>query len=189
MKKIILTKIISLLEFFKAKLEQPKRSKKVSVLRTDKNGNTWYAYKMQDLPDARAVYMQAILNQMAVGIDNEQLQKLLSNASETVHALGSSNINDVKNSLIYQFENIKERSENIVNIPLLEQAALTMLVLDGEPDDIQQEWQTKKRKLLAQDEDSKVFFYAFVLNIIRDSANISPQELKNYLRAKAVNTI
>lgn len=189
MKKLILTKIISLLELLKSKVEQPKRSKKVSVLRTDKNGNTWYAYKMQDLPDQRSIYMQGILNQMALGIDNEQLEQLLNKQSDTIHALGSSNINDVKNSLIYQIENIRERSKNIVNIPLLEQATLVMLILDGEPNEIQQEWMNKKRQLLAQDEDSKVFFYAFVLNIIRDSANTSPAELKSYLRAKAVGTI
>lgn len=189
MKTLTLKTIVSILEWLKKKIEKPKPNSKVSHLRTDKNGNAFYAYRIQDLPSSRSIYFQSILNMMGLGIDKEQLHQLLEKAASIVHSANSSNLDASKSNLIYQFENIKERSENIVNTILLEKAALVILCLEGEPEEITQEWIKKKQLLLSQDEDSKVFFWSFVLNLVRDTANTSPTELKNYLLAKGKLTI
>lgn len=189
MKKIILKFLISLLEKLKKQIEKPKPNSKVSHLRTDKNGNAFYAYKIQDLPDQRAVYFQAILNQMANGIDNDTLKALLNKTNSIVHSQNASNLNATKSQIIYQLLNIEERADNIVNTILLEKAALIIVTLEGEPVDVSSEWNKKKLQLWEKDEDSKVFFWNFVLNLIKPLANISEAELKSYLTAKANLTI
>lgn len=189
MKTLTLKTIVSILEWLKKKIEKPKPNSKVSHLRTDKNGNAFYAYKIQDLPDQRAVYFQSILNQMANGIDNDKLKELLKKINSIVHSQNASNLDATKSQIIYHLLNIEERADNIVNTILLEKAALIIVTMEGEPVEVSAEWNKKKKALWEKDEDSKVFFWNFVLNSIKPLANISEAELKSYLTAKAKNLI
>lgn len=143
---------------------------------TDKNGNTYYTCDIARHHGSRRVALQAILDQMSRGIDNERLYKLLNTASEHIMA-------NRKQDAVYAIANIKARTADITNHSLLYRAALLCIYLDKEPDDYSKQWADKKDRLWQADEDARFFFMHWSLTNLQGLQELSSEALQRLIKA------
>lgn len=179
MKKLILRRIIKMLEKLKAKIEKPKNPA-LEHAYTDNIGNLYYVYKINKLPYTRYVFLQGVLNQLAMGIEAKELSTLLDKIATSVLNVNIHDIDKFKQTTLYDLENIKQRTRNILQMDLLIQAALCITALEGEPNEYSEFWNAQKLEMWQKDNDAKFFFVHLSLTTIRGFQNISLAELKAY---------
>ena len=168
------------MEKLKIKIEQPKQEGLEHVY-TDKDGNAFYMYKLSHLPHTRYVFLQGTLNQLALGIEAKQLSTILDKiANDGLRLSQNTNIAEYQKTLLYDVENIKQRTRNILQMDLLLQASLCLVVLEGEPNEYSERWNGKKLTLWNNDSDAKFFFAHKALVTITGLQNISLEELKAF---------
>ncbi len=135
---------------------QPKKYDGRKFAYTDNAGNNYYTREIASYHGSRRVALQAIIDQMGRGIDNETLVKLLSEASDHIMA-------GRKEQAIYALGNIKARTADVTNNSLLYRAALLCVLHEEEPEEYSAQWSAMKDAIWQKDEDARFFFMRWCL--------------------------
>lgn len=156
-----------------SKLEQPTHSDR-QYIRTDQGGHSYYIKDIAKYHGSRRVALQAILDQMARGIDNTNLVDLLGKCSQKIMA-------GDRQGAIYAIANIKARTADITNHSLLYRAALICVLAEDEPDEYSSDWSRIKERRWAKDEDSRFFFMHWSLSNLQGLKSISQEQLRTLI--------
>lgn len=168
--KPLIRKILRLLL---SKLEATNHSDRKHI-RTDKNGHAYYVKDITKYHGSRRVALQAILDQMARGIDNTTLVDLLGKCSQKIMA-------GDRQGAVYAIANIKARTADITNHSLLYRAALICVLAEDEPDEYSADWARIKEQRLAKDEDTRFFFMHWSLSNLQGLKSLSREQLKTLI--------
>ena len=166
MKKYIIKQLRALLD----KLE-PRHFNNRTLAYTDKSGNAYYTVPPEKLHGTRRVYLQTILDQMARGIDNDTLAKLINDCAEHVRVGKWRPAIDV-------LSNIEARTTKVSSFKLLGQAALVSVFIEGEPDEYTAHHAAEKTKLWNSDPDARFFFINWATTTFQNLPPTSIDDLK-----------
>ncbi len=152
------------------------------------NGTVFYTLPINELPQSRAVLLQAIVQKMSLGIDKEDLDLLIADVSNEVVNATSNTLTQVKQKVVTKIANITDRIANAIAPDLLLTAAVVILYIDGESAEYEERYMAKKRKLIKDNENMKYFFLHFALTILTEHKNILLEELKNFVRQERMES-
>jgi hypothetical protein len=148
--------IRKLLKNWLNKLEQPNYSDRKHVY-TDKFGNAYYVKDILHYHGSRRVAIQAVIDQLSRGIDNDALIKLMTECAEHIKRNEST-------KAIGVLANIQSRTTEITSLKLLNTGALLTVLMEDEPDEKSKEFEGKKKAIWAKDEDARFFFINWCLS-------------------------
>ena len=151
---------------------------------TAANGDRYYTWKEQDLPQDRAVILQGKLAEMSFGISGEDVIKTLLEFQRQTFTLkpNASAIQAYINTFTRSLSNFQSRTANIIDGNLELTAALIMFRHEKEPIEYSDKWVEKKRKMWESDEKTKYFFLVLVIKRFRNLQNISPDSVRDNLQ-------
>lgn len=144
---------------------------------TGVDGTRYFVCDVEKLHRSRQVMLMGTLNQMALGLDLETLQTLMSQAMQAARN------GDFEQS-IRHMSNISTRASNLGTPRLLYRAALICVMIEGEPRAYSADFMKRKEQLFEADADARFFFMHWALTTIKGYSNISQEDFQKWAAQK-----
>lgn len=151
-------------------------------IHTDKFGQKWYTWKnVLNLPPERGIMAELATNQLDMNITRDSLQKFV------VRMLNNCNSGQFT-KVVSDLETIADRLTWVAEEKTLEELALVYLIIEGENLRTPSQKDTqRKRKVFAEDEESRSFFLRLAWKNTKLYSDISDSDILPYLALKKVN--